>query len=65
MKMMSTARSKRSTWNSPVSGSRNLSRLRLARLQAELSTWTYSEHGFDALMRPLAGHVCQSFIVVS
>ena len=25
----------------------------------------YSEHGFDALMRPDAGHVCHSLIVVS
>jgi hypothetical protein len=25
----------------------------------------YSLHGFDALMRPLFGHVCQSLIVVS
>src|SRR3954453_10254066 len=25
----------------------------------------YSEHGFDALIRPDAGHVCQSLIVVS
>ncbi len=25
----------------------------------------YSEHGFDALMRAVFGHVCQSFTVVS
>ena len=25
----------------------------------------YSEHGFDALMRPEFGHVCQELIVVS
>ena len=25
----------------------------------------YSEHGFDALIRPDAGHVCHSLIVVS
>src|SRR5579862_8232319 len=25
----------------------------------------YSEHGFDALIRPLSGQVCQSLIVVS
>jgi hypothetical protein len=25
----------------------------------------YSEHGFDALMRPVFGQVCQSLIVVS
>src|SRR5829696_6619801 len=40
-------------------------RLSDARLQAELSTCMYSEHGFDALMRPDAGEVCQSLIVVS
>ena len=36
-----------------------------ARLQAELSTCMYSEHGFDALMRPVFGHVCQSLMIVS
>src|SRR3984885_4060315 len=36
-----------------------------ARLQAELSTCMYSEHGLDALMRPLAGEVCHWLIVVS
>src|SRR5262245_15244476 len=25
----------------------------------------YSEHGFEALMRPLSGHVCHSLMVVS
>ena len=25
----------------------------------------YSEHGLDALIRPVFGHVCQSLIVVS
>src|SRR4051794_8069034 len=40
-------------------------RLSDARLQAESSTCMYSEHGFEALMRPEAGHVCQSLIVVS
>ena len=40
-------------------------RLRLARLQAELSTCMYSEHGLDALMRPVFGHVCQSLMIVS
>ena len=25
----------------------------------------YSEHGFDALMRPVFGHVCHALIVVS
>src|SRR5215218_5583055 len=36
-----------------------------ARLQAESSTCMYSEQGFDALMRPLFGHVCHWLIVVS
>ena len=40
-------------------------RLSDARLQAESSTCMYSEHGFDALMRPDTGQVCQSLIVVS
>src|SRR5262249_57142586 len=40
-------------------------RFRLARLQALSSRCMYSEHGFDALMRPLFGHVCQALIVVS
>src|SRR5262245_33937496 len=37
----------------------------LARLQAELSRCMYSEHGFDALIRPVFGAVCQRLIVVS
>src|SRR3989440_5329706 len=40
-------------------------RLSDARLQAESSTCMYSEHGLDALIRPLFGQVCQSLIVVS
>ena len=40
-------------------------RLSEARLQAESSTCMYSEHGFDALIRPEFGHVCHSLIVVS
>src|SRR4051794_23108546 len=36
-----------------------------ARLQAESSTCMYSEHGFDALMRPEFGHVCHSLMTVS
>src|SRR5688500_11159923 len=36
-----------------------------ARLHAELSMWTYSEHGLEALMRPEFGHVCQSWRVES
>jgi len=40
-------------------------RFRLARLHALLSRGMYSLQGFDALMRPEAGHVCQSLTVVS
>src|SRR6478735_4444805 len=43
----------------------NSSRLMLARLHAELSRCMYSEHGFDALIRPVFGAVCQRLIVVS
>ena len=44
---------------------RNLSKLSEAKLQDELSSDMYSEHGFDALMRPVSGLVCQSLIVSS
>src|ERR1700742_1060821 len=51
---------------SKVSSSRrNFSRLMLARLQDELSRWTYSEHGLLAVIRPDSGQVCQSLIVPS
>src|ERR1700733_15068177 len=51
---------------SKVSSSRrNLSRLMLARLQLELSRWTYSLHGLLAEMRPDSGQVCQLLIVPS
>ena len=60
----SVIRANRST--SKVSSSRrNFSRLMLARLQEELSRWTYSEHGLLAVMRPDSGQVCQSLIVPS
>src|SRR5215218_8219240 len=36
-----------------------------ARLQAESSRCMYSEHGFEALIRPEFGHVCHALIVVS
>src|SRR5690606_28816483 len=36
-----------------------------AKLQAVSSRNMYSEHGFEALMRPPAGQVCQSLMVVS
>ena len=34
-------------------------------MHAELSRCMYSEHGFEPLMRPEAGQVCHSLIVVS
>src|SRR6187401_676082 len=40
-------------------------RLSDARLHALSSTCMYSEHGFDALIRPEFGQVCHSLIVVS
>ena len=36
-----------------------------ARLHEELSRCMYSEHGFDAVIRPVSGVVCQSLIVSS
>src|SRR3954447_17183813 len=51
---------------SKVSSSlRNFSRLRLARLQEELSRLMYSEHGLDAVILPVSGLVCQSLMVPS
>src|SRR4051795_2781340 len=51
---------------SKVSSSlRNFSRLSEARLHEELSSDMYSEQGFDAVMRPVSGFVCQSLIVSS
>src|SRR6478735_812787 len=44
---------------------RNFSRLSEARLQDELSSDMYSEHGLDAVIRPVSGLVCQSLIVSS
>src|SRR4051795_8772083 len=63
-KTTSTTCSKFATSSEP-SGRRNFMRLIDARLHAESSTCMYSEHGFDALMRPEFGDVCQSLIVVS
>ena len=60
----STVCSKASTSRVP-SALRNFIRLIEARLQAESSTCMYSEHGFDALIRPDTGQVCHSLIVVS
>src|ERR1700743_2528369 len=44
--------------NVPV-GVTNFIRLKLARLQAELSRNMYSEQGLEALMRPVFLEVCQ------
>src|SRR3954451_7136627 len=56
-------------WNvaeSKVSSSfRNFSRLSDARLHEELSSDMYSEHGLDAVIRPVSGLVCQSLMVSS
>src|SRR3954452_19356576 len=60
----STVCSNFSVSNEP-SSRRNFMRLIDARLQAESSTCMYSEQGLDALIRPDAGHVCQSLMVVS
>ena len=60
----STAWANRSA--SKVSSSlRNLRRLSDARLHEELSSDMYSEHGLDAVIRPVSGLVCQSLIVSS
>src|SRR4051812_7722955 len=51
---------------SKVSSSfRNFSRFSDARLQEELSSDMYSEQGFDAVIRPVSGLVCQSLMVSS
>src|SRR3954466_8142477 len=51
---------------SKVSSSlRNFSRFSDARLHEELSSDMYSEHGFDAVIPPVSGSVCQSLIVSS
>src|SRR3984893_14417712 len=62
--MTSIACSKASTSSVP-SARRNFIRFSDARLQAELSTCMYSLHGFDAVIRPVFGFVCQLLIVVS
>src|SRR5665647_2017641 len=60
----STALTNRCTSN--VSSSRrNVRRFRDARLQEELSRCMYSLHGFDAVIRPDSGLVCQSLMIPS
>src|SRR5512140_2555974 len=51
--------------SNPPSGLANFSRFSDARLQLELSRCMYSEHGFEAVIRPDSGVVCQSLIVSS
>src|SRR6516164_3575596 len=62
--MMSTLCRNATTSNAP-SGVRNFSRFSDARLQAESSRNMYSLHGFEALIRPVALHVCHLLMVVS
>src|SRR4051795_4829122 len=47
------------------SSRRNFSRFSEARLHEELSSDMYSEHGLDAVIRPVSGLVCQSLMVSS
>src|SRR3954463_999939 len=60
----STALTKVLASNVP-SSLRNFIRFSDARLHELLSRLMYSEHGLDALMRPVSGLVCQSLIVSS
>src|SRR5438270_8172924 len=60
----STADLKPATSKVP-SSARKVSRLRLARLQAELSMCMYSEHGLLPLIRLVLGAVCHRLMVVS
>ena len=59
-----TAALKPSTSKVP-SSSMNFSRFSDARLHAELSRCMYSEHGLEALMRPVLDAVCQRLMVLS
>src|SRR5918997_114075 len=49
----------------PPSALRNFIRFSEARLQDESSSDMYSEHGFEAVIRPVSGLVCQSLMVSS
>src|SRR3954462_5092870 len=62
--MSSTALTKVRASNVP-SSLRNSIRFSDARLHELLSRLMYSEHGLDALIRPVSGLVCQSLIVSS
>src|SRR3954469_19891909 len=63
--MMSSTALANSGASKVSSSRRNFSRFSEARLQDELSSDMYSEHGLDAVIRPVSGLVCQSLIVSS
>src|SRR6476661_5046050 len=63
--MTSSATFWKVTASNVSSSRRNFSRFSEARLHEELSSDMYSEHGLDAVMRPVSGLVCQSLIVSS
>ena len=64
MVQMRTACSYEAMSMRPVAASRNRSRFSEARLHAVSSRNMYSEQGFDAMIGPEAGQVCQSLMVV-
>src|SRR5580765_6609233 len=64
VEVTSTACRNPSMSNSPE-GKRKRIKFSDAKLQAESSRYMYSEQGFDALIRPLFGEVCQVLMVVS
>src|SRR5690242_8643464 len=63
--MTSSATFWKVTASNVSSSLRNLSRFSDARLHELLSSDMYSEHGLDAVMRPVSGLVCQSLMVSS
>ena len=63
--MISSTALAKATPSKVSSSLRNFSRFSEARLHDELSRGMYSEHGLDAVMRPVSGLVCQSLIVSS
>src|SRR5215204_4876001 len=66
MAVMTSSTTLAKVCSSKVSSSRrNFSRFSDARLHDELSSDMYSEHGLDAVIRPVSGLVCQSLMVSS
>src|SRR3954467_6768697 len=63
--MMSSTERWNRTASKLSSSPRKAIRFSEARLQLELSRCMYSEHGFDAEIRPDSGQVCQSLMVPS